>query len=98
MEEFKDLGYLKSLSMEIEFCDVDPDLLHLMTGGVLHPEAQPSTVAVEVSTPVKRTFWQWLRRKPRQWCYLYFPNAKVEKDDDGTYSIVPVFNPGGKPR
>jgi hypothetical protein len=64
------------LRVEIEFCQVDPGLLDVLTGGVF--ETAP-VFAVEVHAPIKRTFWQWLLRKPRQHRTYYIPRAKIEE-------------------
>jgi hypothetical protein len=66
---------------EIEFCQVDPELLNLLTGGAFDkdtPTEQPS-FAVEIVRPIKRTFWQWLLRKPRQYQTIYIPRATIEE-------------------
>jgi hypothetical protein len=69
------------LSVEIEFCQVDPELLNLLTGGAFDkdtPTEQP-TFAVEAYIPIKRTFWQWLLRKPRQHKIIYIPRATIQE-------------------
>ena len=68
----------KSFSMDFTLAHPDPDLLGLLTGGALGNPPEP-TFAVEMTYPIKRTFWQWLRRKPRQHGYLYIPRARLEE-------------------
>jgi hypothetical protein len=36
-----------------------------------------------INTPIKRTFWQWLRRKPIQWSMTFIPAARVKFIPDG---------------
>lgn len=72
--------WLKSVSAEVTFQGVDPEVLGLLTGGVLGSAPEP-TFAVEVHAPIKRTFWQWLRRKPKRWQYTYIPHARLTQED-----------------
>lgn len=62
-------------SSEIEFCAVGPEVLDILTGG---PLSKPE-FSVEVVTPIKRTFWQWLLRKPKQHRTYYIPRARIEE-------------------
>lgn len=62
----------ENLTLEVEFCQPNPDLLELLAGG-----APEKAYAIEMMCPVKRTFWQWLFRKPRQYRGYYVPNAQV---------------------
>lgn len=69
---------LRTFSMDIEFATVDPDLFAILTG------TAPPTFAVEVTTPIKRTFWQWLFRRPVQYSVIYIPHATIgEVNPDG---------------
>lgn len=63
----------KRVSMEISLRDVDPELLALLTGGAI---ARPQNITIQHTK--KRTFWQWLRRKPKVTRTLYLPNARIE--------------------
>ena len=65
----------KPLSVEIEFCNVDPAVLDILTGG---PLSEP-VFSVEVFHPIKRTFWQWLRRKPKRYQHVIIPRARIEE-------------------
>lgn len=64
--------------MDITFRSVDPELLGLLTGGVMGTPPPP-TFAIEVTTlPRGRTFWEWLRRKPRHLgSCTYIPHARM---------------------
>lgn len=67
-----------SMSMEMAFTNVDTEVLGILTGGVLLGKKPPlPTFAIEVCTPIKRTFWQWLRRKPVQYTRYYIPHARL---------------------
>lgn len=95
--EFEDLGYLKpepepafkfsdfcdfkTLSMEMTFGTVNAEALGILTGGVMGTPPPPS-FALEMWAPIKRTFWQWLRRKPRQYTRYYIPNARLTQEED----------------
>lgn len=68
------------ITLDMTFGDVDPALLGILTGGVMGTPPEP-TFALEVYTPIKRTFWQWLRRKPRLWNYVCIPNATMGEPD-----------------
>lgn len=71
-------------SVEIQIGYVDPVLLNLLTGGNPDPDGTGLPViaqdvyGVELYVPIKRTFWRWLRRKPRQYKRIYIPRAIVE--------------------
>ena len=65
----------ENIEVEIEFCTVDPTALEILTGG---PISRPE-FSVEVVAPIKRTFWQWLLRKPRQHKIYYIPRARIEE-------------------
>lgn len=70
----------KPFTMEVEFQGVSPETLGILTGGVYGMRTFGSdgpTVAVDFYYPVKRTFWQWLTRKPRQWQYVLIPHATI---------------------
>lgn len=73
---------LKPFTMEFTLAEVDPAVLGILTGGVMGSPPEP-TFAIEVHAPIKRTFWQWLRRKPRQWTRTYIPNATVSRNQTG---------------
>lgn len=65
----------EALRVDIEFCDVDPAVLDILTGGPL-PEP---VFSVEVISPIKRTFWQWLLRKPKRYQRTFIPRATIEE-------------------
>lgn len=71
---FEPLGWTEPLSVEIEICAVDPAVLDILTGMVDEP-----VYSVEVFYPIKRTFWQWLLRKPKPYQYAIIPRAKIEE-------------------
>jgi hypothetical protein len=71
----------KTFSMEVEVKGVDPGVLGLLTGGVLGTPPPPS-FSIEVRAPIKRTFWQWLIRKPCQYNHYFIPNAVMGEVDD----------------
>lgn len=65
-------------TVQIEFGAVDPKLLELLWGGAVDDRPAP-VVSIEVLAPVRRTFWQWLFRKPRQWVTIFVPRATLEE-------------------
>lgn len=79
MDEFE--GWTpEPIKMEVTFSEVDPEVLGILTGGVLGTTPQP-TFAMEVTTAIKRKWWEWLLRKPRRYQTIYIPNARLETDD-----------------
>lgn len=62
-------------SVEIQVSYVDPMLLNMLIGGAPYPE---QVYGIELYIPIKRTFWQWLRRSPRQYKRVYIPRAILE--------------------
>lgn len=72
---------MKRLSMDVTFAAVDPKLLGILTGGDFGT-APPATFSLEAVVPVKRTFWQWLRRRPRQHMRYVIPNARLATPED----------------
>lgn len=66
----------KPITIDFTLQDVDPEVLGILTGGVMGTKPEP-TFALEVVAPIKRTFWQWLRRKPVQHMRYYIPNATM---------------------
>jgi hypothetical protein len=68
-------------TMEVKVNEVDPDLLGILTGGAFGtpPSAEFS---LNVFTPARRrTFWEWLRRKPKHHAvHTYFPRVKMAKE------------------
>lgn len=71
----------QTFEMELTLLDVNPELLGILTGGVMGTPPPP-TFAIDINSPVKRTFWQWLRRKPRQWHHIHIPNATLGEVED----------------
>lgn len=67
------------VQVEVTFAQVDPKVLGILTGGVMGEKPAP-TFSVEVVSPVRRTFWQWLRRKPRQHRRIVIPNARLDTE------------------
>lgn len=70
------------LSVDVEFKTPNPELLNLLTGGVLGKEDSEPTgsLIAEYKVPLRRSFWQWLFRRPRQYMThcLYIPRAKFK--------------------
>lgn len=70
------------LSVGVEFKTLNPELLSLLTGGVLGGEGtEPTGTLVAVyKIPVRRSIWQWLLRRPRQYTthHMYIPRAKFK--------------------
>jgi hypothetical protein len=83
---------LKPVSMEITLGEVSPEVMALLYGAPVE-EVKPEPIfAIESWHPIKRTFWQWLRRKPRQWRRIYIPRARIttrEESADGGSSDTP---------
>lgn len=79
-DEMETVGWTKPITMEVAFTDVDPEALGLLTGGVMGTMPE-STFSIAVNYPVKRTFWQWLRRKPKQWHRVVVPNARLATEE-----------------
>jgi hypothetical protein len=69
---------LGPFEVEIQFCQPDPEVLNLLTGEAFE-DSQTSACSVEIYAPIKRTFWQWLLRKPQQYRTYYIPRARIEK-------------------
>lgn len=72
----------KTLSMDVTIADVDPEAIALLTGTGKYTPG--STHSMTITGPVKRTFWQWLRRRPRQYRTTYLPHVtmgEVEFDE-----------------
>jgi len=69
----------ENFEVKIEFCQVDHEVLNLLTGGAFDADAPSLPVSIEVYAPIKRTFWQWLLCKPRQYRTYYIPRAGIEK-------------------
>jgi hypothetical protein len=67
----------ESFSMEVTFCDVNPERIKLLTGQDLKKAEYP-TFALEIWQTHKRTFWQWLRRRPKPVTRTYIPRARIE--------------------
>lgn len=67
----------RPLTLEVEFRGVDPATLDVLTGGALG-DAPAQEFSVEVFAPIRRTFWQWLRRRPRQYRRVLVPRARLE--------------------
>lgn len=65
------------MTVEMTFAAVDPAVLGILTGGVIGTPP-PATFALEAVVPIKRTFWQWLRRRPRQHRRILIPNARLD--------------------
>lgn len=74
--------WLKPLVFEVEFQDVDPESLGILTGGVMGTPPAP-TFSLDVTVPARRrTFWEWLRRRPRHLATRYFiPNARLAQEE-----------------
>jgi hypothetical protein len=64
------------LTLDCTFQEVDPEVLGILTDGDFGT-APPATFSLEAVVPVKRTFWQWLRRRPRQHMRYVIPNARL---------------------
>lgn len=81
---FENLGWTNH-SLEMTFADVDPEGLGLLTGGVMGTAPEPTfSMDIVSRNPVKRTFWQWLRRRPVEYTYsrTFFPNVKMADPDE----------------
>lgn len=74
------LGFQKHVNVEITSCDVDPEMLRILFGGYGPDGVQHG---LTVYAPIKRTFWQWLLRKPIQQRVTHFPHVKflIERED-----------------
>lgn len=72
----------ESIKMDVQFQEVDPELVALLTGS---GDYKPGTLhSLQVASPVKRKWWQWLLRRPREYRYLYLPSVKIgEVSTDG---------------
>lgn len=69
---------LRRFTIGMSFNAVDPDVLGLLTGGVMGNPVGP-TVSLETYTPARRrTLWEWLRRRPKHYAaYTFIPHARV---------------------
>lgn len=73
--------WLKPLTVEVQFANPSPEVLGILTGGVMG-EKPADTFSLDVFTPARRrTFWEWLRRKPKHLASAtYFPNVRLEQE------------------
>lgn len=67
---------MQSMTVEMTFGDVSPEVLEILTGGAFSAAPAP-TFSVEVKTAIKRTFWEWLTRRPRRYHTVYIPHARL---------------------
>jgi hypothetical protein len=79
--------WLKPITLEVEFQDVNPAVLGILTGGggVYGMRAfgsEEPTVSIDFHYPIKRTFWQWLTRKPKRWGHTLIPHARLTTGED----------------
>jgi hypothetical protein len=70
-------GEQRRYTLEFAVATVDPDLLGLLTGGAVGTPPPPS-FSLDVAYPIKRTFWQWLTRRPRQYRRVVIHNARLD--------------------
>jgi hypothetical protein len=72
------LDTMKSVTLNVEFQQVDPDLLGILTGGVMGNPPAP-TFEIDVAYPARRrTFWEWLRHKPKHHAgFVYMPSVRL---------------------
>lgn len=73
---------LRRVTLEVTVQDVDPDLLGILTGGVMGNPPAP-TFGIHVAYPARRrTLWEWLRRRPRHYAgAVYFPAVSLGDPD-----------------
>jgi hypothetical protein len=72
----------KKIEIELTKFEVDPELIQILTGST-DWNATNYEAGMTINTPIKRTFWQWLRRKPIQWSMTFIPAARVKFIPDG---------------
>lgn len=73
------MTFPKKVQIELTTYGVDPDLLKILFGGY-----QPNGMhrGLTIYAPIRRTFWQWLRRRPIQQRVVHYPNVVFTEVDD----------------
>lgn len=75
----------KPISLDLTFNEVDPELLGILTGGFMGTPPAP-TFSIEAFIPARRrTFWEWLRRKPKHLAHsILIPHARLAETENKT--------------
>lgn len=80
-EGFMNFGWTPTpITVEFTMEEVDPEVVNLLWGakpGTPIKDATQAGHSVEMTIPIKRTFWQWLLRRPVQYRRILIPNARV---------------------
>lgn len=72
------MRHLNKIEIDFTPCEINPEVLQLLTGG-FQPDGLRRGVTLYI--PIRRTFWQWLRRKPVQKRVIHMPNVIIESPD-----------------
>lgn len=77
MSEFESVGWTNR-SIEVEFTNVDPAVLAILTGSAIGGDVLP-TSSVEVWAPIPWRWWQWQwwLRRPKRQQYILLPNVRL---------------------
>ena len=79
----KDPVFPDTYTTEVSFNSVDPDVLGILTGGVMGNPPAPEFSIHATYPPRRRTFWEWLRRKPKHLGgSVFVPNARMAREDE----------------
>lgn len=65
------------MTVKMAFTAVNPAVLGILVRQD-RDAPPPPTFALEAVIPIKRTFWQWLRRRPRQHQRILIPHARLD--------------------
>ncbi len=69
---------LHKIEIELTKYEINPELVQILTGGY-QPDGLRRGVTYYI--PWRRTFWQWLRRRPAQKRGIHMPNVIIEAND-----------------
>ena len=67
----------KRVTVDIEFKAVDPAVLGILTGGAIGTPPPSPTFSIDVLTPIRRRWWEWVLRRPRRYQRTYIPYATL---------------------
>lgn len=85
MSDFEPMGWTDTpISLDYTLSDLDPELLNLLTGWTPGTERkQQVSIEIKQKIRVKRTFWQWLLRRPIRYTeqVIFIPRADVSGNE-----------------
>lgn len=78
----------KTFSVELELLGVNPDLIDVLTGAVevrgvsVFSSPDRPNFSADAWIPIRRRWWEWLLRRPRQYRYVFLPNVVISTDEE----------------